>query len=173
MVPRPFLAFYPAVIKQSDLNETINLIDDQNTIRSFNTGNPPQYEALKPRDSYDPPDTEVFSGPTKDIRLGDVTLARSGDKGGNLNFGIFVTAKAYWPWLRCYMTMDRMRALMGKDWSDSFCIERVEFANIQAVHFVIYGILGRGVSSSSRLDVFGKGFADYIRDKVVQFPVDI
>ncbi|KFZ11972.1 hypothetical protein V502_07323 [Pseudogymnoascus sp. VKM F-4520 (FW-2644)] len=132
MVPRPFLAFYPAVIKQSDLNETINLIDDQNTIRSFNTGNPPQYEALKPRDSYDPPDTDVSNGPTKDIRLGDVALARSGDKGGNLNFGIFVTDKAYWPWLRCYMTIDRMRALMGTDWQDSFCIERVEFANMQA-----------------------------------------
>lgn len=66
-----------------------------------------------------------------------------------------------------------MRELIGKDWNDSFFIERVEFRNIMAVHFVIYGILGRGVSSSSRLDGFGKGFVDYVRDKVVGVPVEI
>lgn len=35
------------------------------------------------------------------------------------------------------------------------------------------GSFGRGVSSSSRLDGFDKGFADYIRDKVVEVPVEI
>lgn len=58
------------------------------------------------------------------------------------------------------------------DWDDSFLIERVEFPRIYAVHFVICGILGRGVSSSSRLDGFGKGFADYVRDKIVQVPAE-
>lgn len=66
-----------------------------------------------------------------------------------------------------------MRELIGGDWNDSFFIERVEFPNIMAVHFVIYGILGRGVSSSSRLDGFGKGFVDYVRDKMVDVPVEI
>jgi hypothetical protein len=66
-----------------------------------------------------------------------------------------------------------MRELLSNDWKDSFFIERVEFPHIHAVHFVIYGILGRGVSSSSRLDGFGKGFADYIRDKVVDVPLEI
>jgi hypothetical protein len=40
---------------------------------------------------------------------------------------------------------------------------------MRAIHFVVYGILGRGVSSSSRLD----GFADYLRDKFVDAPVAI
>ena len=107
------------------------------------------------------------------MRLGDIALGRSGDKGGNLNVGFFSTNPAHWPWLRGYMTKDRMRQLLGKDWHNSFFIERVEFPHIQAVHFVIYGILGRGVSSSSRLDGFGKGFADYVRDKFVEVPIDI
>ena len=68
-----------------------------------------------------------------------------------------------------------MRAMLASDddWDDSFLIERVEFPKIHAVHFVIYGILGRGVSSSSRLDGFGKGFADYVRDKIVEVPADL
>lgn len=103
------------------------------------------------------------------MRLGDITLARSGDKGSNLNFGIFATDPQYWHWLRSYMSRGRLRDMLAHDddWDDSFLVERVEFPHIYAVHFVIYGILGRGVSSSSRLDGFGKGFADYVRDKVV------
>lgn len=69
------------------------------------------------------------------------------------------------------MTKDRTRQLIGKDWHDSYFIERVEFPHIHAVHFVVYGILGRSVSSSSCLYGFGKGFVDYIRDKLVDVPV--
>ncbi|PYI02330.1 DUF1446-domain-containing protein [Aspergillus sclerotiicarbonarius CBS 121057] len=172
-MPRPFLAYYPALVKQADIHEEINLIVKADDIRSYNTGHPPHYQDLVMRENYDPVDSHVFMGPTKQLRLGDVALGRSGDKGGNLNCGMFVTDPSHWPWFRSYMTKDRMRQLIGKDWHDGFFLERVEFPNIKAVHFVIYGILGRGVSSSSRLDGFGKGFVDYIRDKFVDIPVEI
>jgi hypothetical protein len=68
------------------------------------------------------------------------------------------------------MTRARLQELMGEDWRDEFYTERMEFPNIWAVHFVIYGPLGRGVSSCRLLDSLGKGFADYIRDKVVDVP---
>ncbi|CAI7662599.1 unnamed protein product [Penicillium glandicola] len=178
-VPRPFLAYYPAVVKQDDLNEEINFIDTPDSIISFPTGHPPAYKALQPRASYNhsPSSDEValLESPTQSIRLGDIALARSGDKGSNLNFGIFVPDATRWPWLRSYMSVEKMREMLANDddWDESFLVERVEFPCIHAVHFVIYGILGRGVSSSSRLDGFGKGFADYIRDKVVEVPVEI
>lgn len=106
------------------------------------------------------------------MRLGDIALARSGDKGANINFGIFVRSAGQWDWFRSFMTRERIRALLGKD-DDGYFIERVEFPKLWAVHFVIYGILGRGVSSSTKLDCLGKGFADYVRDKVVEVPVSV
>ena len=69
------------------------------------------------------------------------------------------------------MTRSRLRKLLGSDVDESLFIERVEFPQIRAVHFVVYGLLGRGVSSSSRLDGFGKGVADFVRDRVVEGPV--
>ena len=57
--------------------------------------------------------------------------------------------------------------MIGDDWRKSYFIERVEMPMIYAVHFVVYGLLGRGVSSSIILDSLGKGFADYIRSKYV------
>lgn len=71
------------------------------------------------------------------------------------------------------MSCAKVQEMLTEDWHPDFSIERVEFPKIYTVHFVVYGILGRGVSSSKRLDGFGKGFIDYFRDKTVQVPVSI
>ncbi|KAB8236452.1 acyclic terpene utilization AtuA family protein [Aspergillus alliaceus] len=154
----------------TEIPEKVNILEDRSKVASFDIPRPCQYVSLEPRETYDPTSPTVYNGPTKDIRLGDIALARSGDKGANLNFGIFVPNPTHWDWLRSFMTTSQMQALTGDDWDDSFSIERAEYPHIHAVHFVIYGILGRGVSSPSRLDGYGKGFADYIRDKIVQVP---
>jgi len=173
-LPKPFLAFYPALYSQSDLKCSVTLLSaDGKSERSEQTTPPPQTEALEKRSSYDtmdPVSIEQFQ-PTRITRLGDIALARSGDKGPNLNIGIFVRKLAHWDWLRSFLTRARMAELLGEDWKeDEYYIERVEFPNIWAVHFVVYGILGRGVSSSSRLDALGKGVADFVRDVWVPVP---
>ncbi|EGY20544.1 uncharacterized protein VDAG_10173 [Verticillium dahliae VdLs.17] len=67
----------------------------------------------------------------------------------------------------------KVKTLLGDELGADFAVEMVEFPGIFAVHFVVYGFLGRGVSSSHRLDGFGKGFIDYIRDKVVEVPASL
>ena len=102
--------------------------------------------------------------------LGNIVIGRSGDKGPNVNMGLFTDRPEIWDWLRSFLTLEKMKELVGGDWKPDFKIERVEFPSIYAVHFVIYGILGRGVSSSTLLDNRGKGFTDYIRAKHVDVP---
>lgn len=141
-------------------------------MKSFKVGHPPVYEALAPRRDYPPTSPqplEIF-GETTMRPLGDIALARSGDKGANINIGIFVTGSRQWDWLRNFLTKTQMKTLMGTDWKDDFWIERVEFSELRAVHFVIYGPLGRGVSSCSRLDSLGKAFAEFIRARHVPIP---
>ncbi|KAK4545094.1 hypothetical protein LTR36_003645 [Oleoguttula mirabilis] len=172
-MPRPYLAYYPALFKQDDLNCTVSVLAPDMRVESTPIGHPVEYQDLELRSSYDtasPVDLSNF-GATQFARIGDVCLARSGDKGPNLNFGIFVRNSEEWDWLRSFLSLARMKELLGEDWRADYFLERVEFQHIWAVHFVIYGILGRGVSSSSRLDSFGKGFADFFRDKWVDVPV--
>jgi hypothetical protein len=177
-IPNPVLAMYPALYSQNLLDESITLLDVRSGAvgKAIDVGHPPKYEALERRENLC---TTVNGkqlpefGPTKAIRLGDLVLARSGDKGSNLNVGLFVRTRKAWEWLRSFLSAARMIKLMGDDWSDDYFLERVEFPYIFAVHFVIYGILGRGVSSSTRLDALGKAFADYIRDKVIDVPLEI
>jgi hypothetical protein len=173
-IPKSFLAYYPALYPQDELKESVVLLDIKHGGSTvIQAGHPPKYEPLERRESYDGPSLQTLSslGPTKTIRLGGIALARSGDKGSNLNCGIFVRDPRHWPWFQAFMSRERMVKLLGQDWQDDYFLERVEFPNILAVHFVIYGILGRGVSGSSRLDSLGKAFADYIRDKYVDVPV--
>ena len=169
-LPLRFLAYYPSLYAQDDLEESVTIIGSaKDTILA---GHPPRYEELGRRDNYDTKGGRALSdfGPTKSVPLGDIVLGRSGDKGSNLNCGLFVRDAAAWEWLRVFLSKDRFIQLLGQDWSSEYFLERVEFSKIRAVHFVIYGILGRGVSGSSRLDCLGKGFADFFRDKHVDVP---
>lgn len=133
---------------------------------------PSAYKKLRPRDNYETskPINLASLGKTRLVRLGDIVQARSGDKGANINIGFFVRRAGHYPWLQAFMTKTRMRDLTGKDWRKDYFLERCEFPNIYAVHFVIYGPLGRGVTSCRLLDCLGKAFANYIRDKVVDVP---
>lgn len=173
--PQPFLAYYPALVEQSRLQESICMMGTTPSQITRQTILPPcRTEPLGARDNYDPPDPVPLSsfGPTAEVPLGDVALARSGDKGANINIGLFISGgdEEKWQWLRSFLTRDRMKQLMGRDWQSWYYIERIEFEEIKAVHFVIYGPLGRGVSSSRLLDALGKGFAEFVRHVHVPVP---
>ena len=58
---------------------------------------------------------------------------------------------------------------MGKEYVGNR-IERVELPGLKAVHFVIHDYLGKGVSSTWRLDSLAKGVAEYLRSKYVDLP---
>lgn len=172
--PRPFLGFYPAIIPQSELEEAINVFGTTSTsdVQRIVVGPPSKTEPLQNRDSYEcrnPVPLNSF-GPTVSRPLGDIVLGRSGDKGGNVNIGLFVQTPEEWSWLRSFFTKERIKTLMGKDWRDWYFVERIEMPEIFAVHYVVYGPLGRGVSSSKLLDGLGKGFAEFIRAVHVPIP---
>jgi hypothetical protein len=179
-VPRSYLAFYPAITPQDGLDERITILGaDGGDALTEEAGHPSRYQAFSAgnRDNYETASPVALAafGPSTRVRLGDVVLARSGDKGANINIGLFPRdpSEKHYQWLQSFMTRQRMIELMGEDWSEDFFVERMEFKEIHAVHFVIYGPLGRGVSSCRLLDALGKGFADYIRDKVVDVPVGL
>ncbi|KAI1274235.1 DUF1446 domain-containing protein [Xylaria sp. FL0933] len=173
--PKPFLGYYPAIIPQLELEEAVNILDadSMNPPLRITVGAPKLTDDVLPRQSYDTKDPVALTefGPTKSCPLGNIALGRSGDKGGNVNLGLFVQNPEQWEWFRSYMTRDRISVLMGKDWRDWYTVERVEMPEIYAVHYVVYGVLGRGVSSSRLLDGLGKGFGEFIRAVHIPIPV--
>jgi len=88
-----------------------------------------------------------------------------------VDIGLYVQTDEQWEWFRSLMTRAKMQELMRRDWRDGYFMERVEMPAIRAVHFVIYGPLDGGVSSSELLDGLGKGFPELIRAVHIPIPV--
>lgn len=101
--------------------------------------------------------------------LGTIAGARSGDKGGNANLGVWTRTPDEYTWLRGYLTTDRLRELLPE--TTHLKIDRYDLPNLLAVNFVIHGLLGRGVAASPRLDPQAKALGEQLRACMVPIPV--
>jgi hypothetical protein len=110
----------------------------------------------------------VDLGPTTRRPLGEVLAARSGDKGGNANVGLWTDTAERWDWLRHHLTVDRFRALVSE--ANGLAVHRYEFPNLKALNFVIIGFLGEGVASCTKTDPQAKGLGDYLRALYTDIP---
>lgn len=108
-----------------------------------------------------PPDEANDFGPTTRLPLGAVVSARSGDKGGNANVGIWTDTTERWSWLCSHLTVERLMELMPE--AGGLPVHRYEFPNLKALNFVIVGFLGEGVASCTKTDPQAKGLGEYLR----------
>lgn len=107
-------------------------------------------------------------GPTVPMPLGTIIGARSGDKGGNANVGLWARNDEAWAWLDDTLTIERFRHLLPE--ADGLAIERHALPNLRALNFVVVGLLGEGVASSTRPDPQAKGLGEYLRSRIVDLP---
>jgi len=106
--------------------------------------------------------------PTRRIPLGTIAGARSGDKGGNANVGVWVRTAAEFAWLDEYLTSERMGELLPS--VAGFRIGRHRLPNLFALNFVIVGLLGLGVAASTRLDPQAKALGEELRAALADVP---
>jgi hypothetical protein len=111
------------------------------------------------------------AGETARVPLGTVAGARSGDKGGNANVGFWTRTDAAYAWLQEFLTVDRLQGLLPE--ADGLEIRRFELPNLRALNFVVVGLLGDGVASSTRPDPQAKALGEFLRSKVVPVPVEL
>jgi hypothetical protein len=105
---------------------------------------------------------------TRRAPLGLVCGARSGDKGGNANVGLWTRRPDAYPWLREYLDVARFRELLPE--AAGLEIRRYELPNLCALNFVVVGLLGLGVAASTRPDPQAKGLGEYLRSRHVDLP---
>ncbi|MFG3287175.1 acyclic terpene utilization AtuA family protein [Streptomyces sp. NPDC048111] len=125
--------------------------------------------------SYDP------TGPTRRVPLGTLLGARSGDKGGDVNVGVWVRsgadadadadADAVWGWVVRALSVELFRELLPE--VGGLGVTRHVLPNLRAVNFVVEGLLGEGVASQGRFDPQGKGVGEWLRGRGVEVPVEL
>lgn len=132
------------------------------------------------------------------LPLGAIVGARSGDKGGNANIGVWVPdpaersavclawgrsvvaepsvedvalADARFEWLGAFLTIERLNDLLPEVRYHE--VDRHELPNLRALNFVIHGLLGRGVADSLRVDPQAKGLGEHLRARLVDIPAEL
>ncbi|MEV0612978.1 acyclic terpene utilization AtuA family protein [Nonomuraea sp. NPDC050404] len=117
----------------------------------------PPPDALPPHLSALPP-----------IPLGRIAGARSGDKGGNANLGIWTDNQARYDWLAAHLTPDTLKRLLPA--LADHRVDRHDLPNLRALNFVIHGLLGRGVAASPRMDPQAKALGEELRAQLMDIP---
>ncbi|MET7329126.1 acyclic terpene utilization AtuA family protein [Nonomuraea sp. NPDC005650] len=102
------------------------------------------------------------------VALGRIAGARSGDKGGNANLGVWADTQERYEWLAAHLTPGTLKHLLPA--LTHHHVERHELPNIKALNFVIHGLLGRGVAASPRMDPQAKALGEELRAKEVDIP---
>lgn len=111
------------------------------------------------------------NGPTHRAPLGTIAGARSGDKGGSANVGLWVRTDDEYRWLANELTVDKLRELLPE--TEHLEVARYVFPKLRAVNFVIQDILGKGVAYQARFDPQAKGIGEWLRSREIDIPTSL
>ena len=158
--------YWPALIPATEVEHTVVLPDGTRRLI-------PPTDANSTYVGFEPTYVEyaVPEGPTVHAPLGRIAAARSGDKGGNANVGVWTRDPAAFGWLREYLTTDRVRELIPE--AAALPVHRYELPNLSALNFVLVGLLGDGVAASARPDPQAKGLGEYLRSRLADIPASL
>jgi hypothetical protein len=157
---QPFGIYWPALVNADAVDHQVVMPSGQKIAIAPSPPEPtgPAIAAL-PAPTVQPSALEVGQP------LGKWFGARSGDKGGNANVGVWARSEADYAWLLAHLTAERLRQLLPE--ATDCEVRRFEFTNLWALNFVIVGYLGEGVASSTAFDPQAKGLGEYLRSRPV------
>ncbi|MGC5394623.1 acyclic terpene utilization AtuA family protein [Streptomyces sp. DT20] len=120
-------------------------------------------------DAEQPPlPAPLDAGPTRSAPLGLVAGARSGDKGGDANVGVWVRSEDAWRWLAHELTVERFRELLPE--TEPLTAVRHVLPNLRALNFTVHGLLGEGVAAQHRFDPQAKALGEWLRSRHLEIP---
>jgi Acyclic terpene utilisation family protein AtuA len=166
----PAGAYWPGLVDQALVAHQV--VFDDGSVKSI--APPPRTEVAPSRQPTEPdpsPQGTTSFGPELDAPLGLVVNARSGDKGGNANLGLWVGTSEAWGWLSETMTVDCLRTLAPE--IAGLRIDRFELPNLSAINFVIHGLLDGGATEARRFDKQAKALGEWIRARYLKVPANL
>ncbi len=158
-----FGVYWPALVDAHAVDHKV--VIDGETISIEPTAVPSSFDAVAA-----PVDDASFTDgrQSREAPLGSVCGARSGDKGGNANVGVWVESGEGYAWLRDFLTIEKFKELISE--ARDLEVDRFELPNLLSLNFVVKGLLGDGVAASLRSDPQAKSLGEYLRAKHVPVP---
>jgi hypothetical protein len=160
---RPYGVYEPALIPAELVPQEVVLVGSETVI--VDSAIPAEEAAVRPAPA---PSVAIPKGPSVRAPLGKVLGARSGDKGGDANLGVFTRTDEAWAWLDSFLTIERLRELLPE--LEQLPVDRFRLPALRSLNFVIHGLLEEGVAASTRQDPQAKSLGEWLRARVVDVP---
>jgi hypothetical protein len=170
-----FGIYRPAAVPRSAVEQVVVHGDGTRTVVPDPPTAPPTASSvgderhLRPDTAHERAVRGESDAPTRRVPLGTLFGARSGDKGGDANIGVWARSADAHAWLRGFLTPEKVRELLGPETAE-LDVEVHDLPNLRAVNVLVHGLLGAGVASSTRPDPQAKGLGEYLRSRVVEVP---
>ncbi|MEO9324021.1 acyclic terpene utilization AtuA family protein [Nocardioides sp. C4-1] len=169
--PTPYGVYRPEYVDRSAVAHTVVHADGRREVVPDppTVAQPETDHGRRPSPYPAPVDTLTRRAP-----LGSFVHARSGDKGGDANLGLWVVndgSEKYADrvtWLTKLITPRKVRELVPEaaDLPDD-AVEVFVLPNLGAVNVLLRGLLGEGVAASTRFDPQAKGLGEWVRSRMV------
>lgn len=159
----PYGVFTSAYVPAGEVTHTAVTPDGRRLVL------PPAPDCAEPAEVPDPVLPEPLPvGPSRRAPLGWVAGARSGDKGGSANVGVWARGDDSWRWLAHALTVERFQQLLPE--TADLPVVRHVLPNLRALNFVVDGLLGEGVASQARFDPQAKAVGEWLRARELDIP---
>jgi acyclic terpene utilization AtuA family protein len=174
--PSPYGIYRAAYVDRDTVEHTVHLPDGSTEV----VPDPPVVDHPAAVSKHEPTQTDSIPGIpdeaiTRRVPLGTFVHARSGDKGGDANVGLWVRAgdgrTEQAQWLRQFVTVDRIRGLVPE--AADLEVQVFELPNLHGVNVLIHGLLGEGVAASTRFDPQAKALGEWLRSRLVNVPEEL
>ncbi|MGI5288831.1 acyclic terpene utilization AtuA family protein [Nonomuraea polychroma] len=162
----PYGVYWPVLVPAAEIRPRVFLNGDE-VPHEAPRATPPTGSLPAPARS----EVTSIGGPMVRAPLGRIAGARSGDKGGNANLGVWADTSGRYGWLAVHLTIAKLKELLPD--LAPYRIERFELPNILALNFVVHGLLGRGVAASPRMDPQAKALGEELRAQLTDIPAEL
>ena len=164
---KPRIVHFPALINKKHLKQEIDVDGEKMTMEEITyNGEPISIEKTSPKTT-----TSFKNKATKKVFLGRLFAARSGDKGGNANLGVWGKTRESYAFLKEYLTADKLKELMPE--ARPYEVIRYDYPNLLGVNFYLLGFLEEGIAASNKVDGQAKSLGEYLRAKVIEVPKEL
>jgi hypothetical protein len=169
----PYGVYRPAYVDRGEVEETVHLWDG----RTLVVEHPAETGPVDEGDPHVAVPTTPEDSPTLCHPLGTFVHARSGDKGGDANVGLWVGGprdglrERRVAWLLHLITPDHVRRLMPE--AKDLDVEVFPLPNLGGVNVLVRGLLGEGVAASTRFDPQAKAVGEWLRSRLVHIPEEL